>query len=214
MNTLQAPPAATPHLTRTARPPHPFAPLVLALLLGACASVAPPPLPPPAPVRAPPPAGSPTEAAPAAPAPAAQTPPPIASPRTAVAEGLAIEQRWLQEWFRGTPVRIALRSDGVLAVDVPREFCFDSGSSQLKPALAAVLDKVAESLKRRSGTQLSRLSAPADVAGNAAATALAVQRAAAVQRHLRQRGIASARLGEAVAEGTAAVQLRISSPMR
>ncbi|MDO9071707.1 MAG: hypothetical protein Q7U73_00440 [Rubrivivax sp.] len=183
----------------------------LAMMLAGCASVA--PQRPSGPAPGPPPGTTgpqttapPTEAA----------PPPVPIPggpgaRTANAEMLAIEQRWLQDWFRGTPVRISQRSDGTLAVDVPREFCFEAGRSQVKPALGAVLDKVAQSLRRRPGTRLTLLSAPSDPAGSGAPATLALQRAADVHRHLRSRGIALARLGEPVAEGSSAVQLRIGA---
>lgn len=39
--------------------------------------------------------------------------------RTLAAEALAIEQQRLQDWFRGSPVRIAQRGDGSLAIDMP-----------------------------------------------------------------------------------------------
>ncbi|MDP2032248.1 MAG: hypothetical protein Q8K29_02430 [Polaromonas sp.] len=187
--------------------------LVAALALAGCASVAPPRAssPPPAvpapgaPVPAPGPAAVPP-GAPAAPT----APGAVPNARTAGAEVLAIEQRWLQDWFRGTPVRIAQRSDGTLTVDVPREFSFDAGRSQVKPALAAVLDKVAETLRRRPTTHLTLLAAPTDPASGSPPT-LALQRAAGVQRHLRDRGVAPARLGAPLADGSAAVQLRIGT---
>jgi outer membrane protein OmpA-like peptidoglycan-associated protein len=84
------------------------------------------------------------------PAPAAP-PAPAAAPadqRAAVPAALAVERQWLQSWFQGTPVLIGQGDDGALSVDVPREFCFDPGRSSVKPALAAVLNKVAESLRR------------------------------------------------------------------
>ncbi|MDP1901381.1 MAG: hypothetical protein Q8K96_13150 [Rubrivivax sp.] len=134
--------------------------------------------------------------------------PTTAQPRTAFAESLAIEHQWLNSWFRGTPVLIAQRDDGVLAVDVPREFCFEPGSSRVKPALAAVLDKVAESLRRRPLAQLALLAAPDDRAG---ATTLALQRAIQVQKHLRDRGVPATRLGQPTTTTAAAVQLRIGA---
>lgn len=203
----------SPALTRRARTLLP----ALVLVLAGCASVAPPrpgtPAAPPAGTEVTPTSKpTPADAPPGAPATAAP------NARTAGAELLAIEQRWLQDWFRGTPVRIAQRSDGTLAVDVPREFCFEVGRSQVKPALGAVLDKVAESLRRRPGTRLTLLSAPGDPASSgssastsAASATLALQRAAGVQRHLRDRGIALARLGEPMADGHASVQLRIGT---
>lgn len=173
---------------------------IVAITVSGCAGLAPRPGPPDQGASTPPP----TPTAPAA-TPSAAAP----KGRTAGAEALAIEQRWLQDWFRGTPVRIAQRSDGALAVDVPREFCFDAGRSQVKPALGAVLDKVAQSLRRRPGTRLTLLSAPGDTAG--APATLALQRAADVQRHLRDRGVALARLGEPAAEGSTSVRLRIAT---
>jgi hypothetical protein len=132
--------------------------------------------------------------------------PPTAVQRTAGEQALAIEQRWLDSWFRGTPVLIVQRQDGVLAIDVPREFCFEPGRIRVKPPLAAVLDKVAESLRRRPPANLSLLAAPED---RSATTPLALQRAAQIRRHLRDRGVAAARIGEPAVATADAVQLRI-----
>ncbi len=165
--------------------------LVAALALCGCSSVAPPKT-----------AASTT---PESTTPGSTTP----EQRSALAANLAIERQWLDSWFRGTPVRIVQRDDGVLAVDVPREFCFDRGSSNVKPALAAVLDKVAESLRRRPQAMLILLAAPDDRAG---ATPLALQRAMRVQKHLRDRGVPATRLGPPTAATAAAVQLRLGAP--
>ena len=143
---------------------------------------------------------------PAAPTTASLPPP---EPAAATAPALRTEQRWLQSWFEGTPVRIVINSDGVLAIDVPREFCFDAGRNQVKPALAAVLDKVAESLRRNTSTRLTLLAAPGDAT---TAAPLAMARATAVHKHLRNRGVPAARLGEPGATAVAAVQLRIEAP--
>jgi outer membrane protein OmpA-like peptidoglycan-associated protein len=154
--------------------------LVVALAVGGCASV------------------EPSSIAPAGPASADQ--------RTAAAEALTVERQWLQSWFRDTPVRIAQRADGAVAIDVPREFCFEPGRSRMKPALAAVLDKVAESLRRAPFAQLPLLAAPEDANG---VPPLALQRATEVRDHLRSRGVDASRLGKPSATGAAAVQLRI-----
>jgi outer membrane protein OmpA-like peptidoglycan-associated protein len=161
--------------------------------LGACAS---------APPRAPAPTPAATAAAPAA---------SRAEQQTAAAAGLAIERQWLDSFFHGTPVTIAQRDDGALRIEVPLEFCFDRGSSAVKPPLAAVLDKLAESLRRRPATQLVLL-APPDARGGL--PALALQRAAQLSRHLRDRGVAAARLGAPAVANVAAVQLRIEPATR
>jgi outer membrane protein OmpA-like peptidoglycan-associated protein len=112
----------------------------------------------------------------------------------------------LQSWFSGTPVLIAQRDDGPLSVDVPLEFCFDMGRSDIKPPLGVVLDKVAESLRRTPKARLQLVAAPGDTV---AASPLAKQRAAQVRKHLLSRGVPAAHLGYPTASTVAAVQLRM-----
>ena len=161
--------------------------LVAVLAVCGCTSVAPP---------AP-------SAPPSAPAPSAP-----ADLRAALTAALATERRWLQSWFRGTPVVIVQRNDDAVNVEVPREFCFDAGRSNLKPPLAAVLDKVAESLRRVPLSRLSLLAAPADATGS---PALALERAAQLHKHLLARGVPAARLGKPTSTTAAAAQLRIEA---
>ena len=132
--------------------------------------------------------------------------PPTTDERAAAPAALDVERQWLQSWFKGTPVRIAQRSDGAVTVDVPLEFCFDAGRSTVKPALAAVLDKVAESMRRVPAMRLPLLAAPESASGTAP---LATQRAAQVRKHLLNRGVAAARLGPLSTSTEAAVQLRL-----
>jgi outer membrane protein OmpA-like peptidoglycan-associated protein len=135
------------------------------------------------------------------PAPSAITPaqPPAVTPasRTVAAEMLATEQQWLASWFKGTPVAVAQSGDGSLTVAVPRDYCFDAGASRVKPPLGAVLDKVAESLRRRPGAQLVQVAAPDD---RKPATPLALARAEQVRRHLLGRGVAPQQLAQAPAQ--------------
>ena len=91
--------------------------LACALVLAGCAGVK----------TAPPPAAS------ARPAPAV-----TADQRAAAPAALAAERKWLQSLFAGTPVRVVQTRDGPLAVEVPREFCFEPGHSEIKPPLAAL----------------------------------------------------------------------------
>ncbi len=129
----------------------------------------------------------------AAPAPVAPT---AAEQKTAAASALAVERQWLASWFDKTPVVIGQRSDGAVTIDVPSNFCFEPGRSTIKPALAAVLDKVAESLRRVPGAQLPLLAAPEDASGTAR---LALPRATEIREHLRSRGVPTTRLGKPAA---------------
>ena len=171
-------------------------PFVVALSLCGCAS-------------APPPSASSSPATIAAPGSAASTPPPTAAQqRTAAASTLAVERQWLASWFKGTPVVVAQRQDGAVVIDVPREFCFDPGHDTVKPALAAVLDKVAQSLRRTPIADLHLIAAPADPNGPAT---LAVQRATKVHEFLRSRGVPPGRLAKPSAASGSAVQLRMEA---
>ena len=151
---------------------------------------------------------------PASPGAAPEAPPLPVQPGTAASAldaALTVEQRWLSDWFRGTPVRITRNGDGDLDIEVPRAFCFEPGRDALQPALAAVLDKAAESLRRVPAARLMRLAAPGDGAATAASTALALRRAGRVQRHLRGRGVPAARLAAPSVAEAAAVQLRLGA---
>lgn len=120
---------------------------------------------------------------------------PIGAPRSAADQraalpaALATEQQWLASWFKDTPVQIRLQADGSVQVEVPLEFSFDAGRSTVKPALAAVLDKFAQSARRVSGSRVT-LAAPADAATPAAGVqALVTQRVARIRERLTSRGV-------------------------
>jgi outer membrane protein OmpA-like peptidoglycan-associated protein len=156
----------------------------LALLASGCATA--------------PPAGT----APAAPHPGAHT-----TPRAAVPTALATEQRFLEDWFKGTPVRITLQGSGPLVVEVPLAHSFEAGATTLKPALAAVLDRVAESLRRQGATRVL-VAAPADAGAAATQAQLRMVR---VREHLTARGVAATRVGlQPASTAVAGVQLRIA----
>ena len=157
--------------------------LLFALALGGCAST-PPPAPP-------------------------VEPPTPAQQRTDAAAKLAVERQWLASWFKGTPVVVAQRPDGAVTVDVPREFCFEPGRDAVKPALAAVLDKVTQSLRRTPTAELHLIAAPSDSNGSAT---LGVQRATRVNDYLRAHGIPAGRLAKPTAASGGSVQLRMEVP--
>ena len=144
-----------------------------------------------------------------APGPAqAPAPAPSLDQRAAAPAHLAAEQKWLSSWFKGTPVKIRQVDDSAIAIDVPREFCFDQGASKVKPALGAVLDKMTQSLQRVPIAQVTLIAAPADAKGT---DELALKRAAQVQQHLRNAGVRADRLGKPSVAPAPAVQLRMEA---
>jgi outer membrane protein OmpA-like peptidoglycan-associated protein len=135
------------------------------------------------------------------------TPSGVPSPTSATP--LATEQRFLEDWFRGTPVVIVAQPPMTLQVDVPLANSFDAGKPDVKPALNAVLERVAESLRRQSAGRLS-VSTPADAGGS---LALGQQRAQKVRDLLITKGIAATRVSLSETPRMAGpVQLRLSLP--
>jgi hypothetical protein len=73
---------------------------------------------------------------------------------------ILVEKRWFEEWFGNTPVVISQSSETMLQLSVPLVHSFDPGRIVPRPALAAVLDRVAESLRRQANARLSVIAAP------------------------------------------------------
>ncbi len=140
--------------------------------------------------------------------PNAATPVPV--PSSPSATPLATEQRFLEDWFRGTPVVIAAQPPMTLQLDVPLANSFDAGKTEIKPALNAVLDRVAQSLLRQSAARV-HVNAPADAGGNGG---LAQSRAQRVREALGSKGIAATRVAvtEAAPRVGGPVQLRMTIP--
>lgn len=127
--------------------------------------------------------------------------------RSAAPSPLATEQRFLEDWFKGTPVVIALQGSGPLVVEVPLLHSFDRGAVVPKPALAAVLDRVAESLRRQPGTRVGVIVA----ADPGAAASQSLSRMTKVREHLVARGVAATRVVlQAPGTPTTGAQLRIT----
>lgn len=126
---------------------------------------------------------------------------PAATPATPSAppSPLEGEVRWMHQLFDGTPVAIDTEHDGAMRVEVPVQFAFDGDAAVVKPPLAAVLDRVALSMKRHPTTRV-HVAAP----GKSAAA-----RSAAMQAHLKNRGIAPARIAMAAAKREEVVALRL-----
>jgi outer membrane protein OmpA-like peptidoglycan-associated protein len=106
------------------------------------------------------------------------------------------EQRRLKDALRGTPVVVDATSDGGMRVEVPLQFSFDAGRGAVKPALAAVLDRMAAGLRLANFDV--RIAAPADPKSSNAA--LVQDRGASVRDYLVARGV---RLGRILSLGRA-----------
>jgi len=152
---------------------------------------------------------APAPGSPGAPGSDPNTAPRPGTPGASPATPLATEQRFLEDWFRGTPVVIAAQPPTALQLDVPLANSFDAGKADVKPALNAVLDRVAQSLLRHAGARIT-VTVSADAAGPAT---LAQARAQRVRDSLAAKGIAATRVSLIEsARGGSPVQLRLSMP--
>ena len=138
-----------------------------------------------------------------APVPRVAPPPPPPPPRPT----LASEAARLSELFKGTPVVFAMQSDASLRVTVPRKNSFDPGSIKVRPALAAVLERLARS-PAATGARF-RVSAPPDVESRN--SALARERALSVRDYLIGQGVGVARLQAAGAEQPDQVEIVLTA---
>ena len=157
-----------PYMTRPPR--HACTALLVALMLGACSSMPP---------------GS---------APAASTAPSATAPAAALPT-LASEHKRLGDLFADTPVTVQRAPDGRLLLHVPLRYSFDTGRAAVKPPLAALLDRLATSLRQQAGFSV-RINASGDARG-ASASQLALERAAATRDYLILKGAPANRFAEA-----------------
>jgi outer membrane protein OmpA-like peptidoglycan-associated protein len=131
------------------------------------------------------------------PAPAPSTTAPAPAP---VRVTLASEQKRLAALFRDTPAVFVMQPDGSLRSAVPLRYCFERGSSVVKPALAAVVDRLAKSQLQEASR--FRVAAPPDPGTKE--TPLLRDRVGAVRDRLVAQGIAASRItlgGAAQVEG-------------
>lgn len=166
---------------------------VLALAAGLAGCTTPPPPRPQATTKPAAPAPHPPAAAPQAPPPATPPAPPPPPPE------LAPEARWLNDWFGSTPVSVALDDQGLVRLSVPGAHSFAAGVAAPKPALKAVLDRVAQSLGRKPNAKVV-VTVPSGATG----------REAAVRSHLLAQGVAAWRIS--VLAGTNAATELVLSP--
>lgn len=122
-------------------------------------------------------------------------------------EALRTEQRWLQDWFKGTPVVVVL-DRGALRVEVPLRYSFDTGSAAVKEPLSAVLVRVATSMRRQPMARL-HLVAPRDATGDGSN---ALDRGDSVTDKLVSLGIGPQRIASVIVGPPTAVQLRLEMP--
>jgi outer membrane protein OmpA-like peptidoglycan-associated protein len=102
------------------------------------------------------------------------------------------KQRAMEQATQGTGIDVTRTSDNQLKVNVPSDLSFDSGRSNIRPALAPILAKFAHGL---DGTMHVQVTGHTDSQGSDAVNnPLSVDRAASVRDYLVTQGVSATRI--------------------
>ena len=93
---------------------------------------------------------------------------------------------------RGTGIDVARTQDNQLKVNVPADFSFDVGRSNIKPEMRPVLDQFAQGLDPNARVRI--VGHTDNTGSDAVNNPLSVERAHSVRDYLASRGIASSRI--------------------
>lgn len=100
----------------------------------------------------------------------------------------------MEQATQGTGIGVTQTADNQLKLDIPSDLSFDSGRSDIKPALHAVLDRFATTLNQNPVTTVRIVGHTDNVGSDAINNPLSVNRAAATRDYLVSRGVAGKRI--------------------
>jgi outer membrane protein OmpA-like peptidoglycan-associated protein len=102
------------------------------------------------------------------------------------------KQRAMEQATQGTGIDVSRTADNQLKVNVPSDLSFDSGRSNIRPALAPILSKFAQGL---DATMHVEIVGHTDSQGSEAVNnPLSVERAASVRDYLVAQGVSATRI--------------------
>lgn len=104
------------------------------------------------------------------------------------------QKQAMQQATQGTGVEVTQTADNQLKLNVPSDVSFDTNSAQIKPNLAPVLDRFAQTLNANPGTTVRIIGHTDNTGTDAINNPLSVNRAASVRQYLAARGVDPARV--------------------
>jgi outer membrane protein OmpA-like peptidoglycan-associated protein len=107
------------------------------------------------------------------------------------------QQHAMEQATQGTGVEVTRTADNQLKLNVPADVSFDSGRSDVKPELRAVLDQFANGLKTQPNTVVNIVGHTDSKGTDAINEPLSRDRAQSVKSYLVDRGVSSARIDTA-----------------
>ena len=104
------------------------------------------------------------------------------------------QKRTMEQATQGTGVGVTQTADNQLKLDIPSDISFDVGRAEIKPNLAPVLDRFAQTLNANPAATV-RIIGHTDTQGSDAINdPLSVNRAASTRQYLASRGVSAARI--------------------
>ncbi len=104
------------------------------------------------------------------------------------------QKQAMQQATQGTGVQVTQTADNQLKLNVPSDVSFDTNSAQIKPNLAPVLDRFAQTLNANPGSTVRIVGHTDNTGTDAINDPLSVNRAASVRQYLAARGVDPARV--------------------
>lgn len=100
----------------------------------------------------------------------------------------------MEQATQGTGVEVMQTADNQLKLNVPSDVSFDTNSAQIKPSLAPVLDRFAQTLNANPGTTVRIIGHTDSTGTDAINDPLSVNRAGSTRQYLAARGVDPARI--------------------
>ncbi|HLT27812.1 MAG TPA: OmpA family protein [Zeimonas sp.] len=104
------------------------------------------------------------------------------------------QKQAMEQATQGTGVEVTQTADNQLKLNVPSDVSFDVNSAQIKPNLAPVLDRFAQTLNANPGTTVRIIGHTDNTGTDAINDPLSVNRAASTRQYLAARGVDPARI--------------------
>jgi len=104
------------------------------------------------------------------------------------------QKQAMEQATQGTGVAVTQTADNQLKLEIPSDVSFDTNSAAIKPTLAPVLDRFAQTLAANAATTVQIIGHTDSTGSDAINEPLSVRRASAVRDYLGARGVAVSRI--------------------
>jgi len=99
------------------------------------------------------------------------------------------QKRDMEQATKGTGVQVTQTADNQLKLEIPSDISFDVNRADIKPNLAPVLDRFAQTLNENKGTKVRIVGHTDSTGSDAINDPLSVNRASSTRNYLASRGV-------------------------